>query len=194
MEPGPELEYAGFWIRVWACVIDSVLVMMVIGPLLWGAYGPEYWMSSEGPIFRGPLDVLLNLVFPAVAVVVFWIYRSATPGKMAIGARIVDANTGGKPSTSQLVGRYLGYYVSLIPFGLGLIWVAFDRRKQGWHDKLARTVVVRAKEGLRSGAGPFRSEDLKAPAQKGLRTPCPPTSSSAMRLKIATVCVPWSMH
>jgi uncharacterized RDD family membrane protein YckC len=75
--------------------------------------------------------------------VLFWIYRQATPGKMAISARIVDAKTGQAPSTRQLVIRYLGYFVSTIPFGLGLMWVGFDPRKQGWHDKLAGTVVVR---------------------------------------------------
>lgn len=73
----------------------------------------------------------------------FWVYRQATPGKMVISARIVDARTGGKPGTGQLIGRYLGYYVSIIPLLLGLVWVAFDARKQGWHDKLAGTVVVR---------------------------------------------------
>jgi len=80
---------------------------------------------------------------PAIAVVLFWIYRQATPGKIAISARIVDARTGGKPSTKQLVVRYLGYYVSTVPLMLGILWVAFDPRKQGWHDKLAGTVVVR---------------------------------------------------
>ena len=78
-------------------------------------------------------------------VVLFWVYRQATPGKIAISARIVDAETGAKPSTRQLVGRYFGYYVSIIPLMLGILWVAFDPRKQGWHDKLAGTVVVRPK-------------------------------------------------
>ena len=73
----------------------------------------------------------------------FWWAKQATPGKLLIGAQIVDEKTGGKPSTAQLVGRYLGYYVSIIPLFLGIIWVAFDTRKQGWHDKLAGTVVVR---------------------------------------------------
>jgi uncharacterized RDD family membrane protein YckC len=62
---------------------------------------------------------------------------------MAIGARIVDAETGGKPSTRQLIVRYLGYYVSMLPLMAGIVWVALDPRKQGWHDKLAGTVVVR---------------------------------------------------
>ena len=64
----------------------------------------------------------------------------------SIGARIVDAKTGDKPSTGQLIGRYFAYYVSVIPLFLGMVWVAFDPRKQGWHDKLAGTVVVRAKK------------------------------------------------
>jgi uncharacterized RDD family membrane protein YckC len=55
----------------------------------------------------------------------------------------VDAKTGGKPSTGQFIGRYLCYYLSSLLLGLGFIWVAFDSRKQGWHDKLAGTLVVR---------------------------------------------------
>ncbi len=59
-----------------------------------------------------------------------------------MAAEIVDAATGGKPSSRQLVLRYVGYYVSTVPLFLGLIWVGLDSRKQGWHDKLAGTVVV----------------------------------------------------
>jgi uncharacterized RDD family membrane protein YckC len=81
-----------------------------------------------------------------VGVVLFWMYRQATPGKMAISARIVDAQTGGRPSNAQLIGRYFAYYLSMLPFCLGFVWVAFDPRKQGWHDKLAGTVVVRARK------------------------------------------------
>jgi len=62
---------------------------------------------------------------------------------MAISAKIVDAKSGNTPSTGQLIGRYLAYYLSMIPLFLGFVWVAFDGRKQGWHDKLAGTVVVR---------------------------------------------------
>jgi uncharacterized RDD family membrane protein YckC len=87
---------------------------------------------------------MLNYILPAIAVIVFWIYKSATPGKMATKLMIVDAETGGRPSTSQFIGRYLGYYISMIPLFLGIIWVGFDKRKQGWHDKLAGTVVIRS--------------------------------------------------
>ena len=61
---------------------------------------------------------------------------------MFMSAEIVDAATGGKPGNRQLLIRYIGYYLSTIPLLLGLVWVAVDPRKQGWHDKLAGTVVV----------------------------------------------------
>lgn len=140
-----ELEYAGFWIRVWASIIDTLLLGIVVYPLLTAVYGDAYWGRTD--FIHGPMDVLISWVLPAAAVIAFWVARQATPGKMAISARIVDARTGNNPSTGQLLIRYLGYFVSSIPLGLGLFWVAFDARKQGWHDKMAGTVVVRKKAG-----------------------------------------------
>ena len=139
-----ELEYVGFWPRVGASIIDTILLATIIAPILHAVYGPDYWTDSR--LLQGPLDFLLNYALPAVAVILFWIAKQATPGKMLIGAKVVDARTGDKPSTRQFVIRYLGYYVSTIGLLLGFIWVAFDQRKQGWHDKLAGTVVVRSRQ------------------------------------------------
>ena len=136
------VRYAGFWIRVVAAIIDTLLSAITLVPILWIVFGREYFSSEE--IIQGPLDFLLTWVAPAIAVILFWIYRSATPGKMAISASIVDAKTLGRPSNIQLIVRYLGYYLSLIPLGLGILWIAFDSRKQGFHDKLARTLVIRS--------------------------------------------------
>ncbi|EAW3106662.1 RDD family protein, partial [Salmonella enterica] len=80
---------------------------------------------------------------PAVLTVILWRGFQATPGKMALRLRVLDAESGCPASTGQYIGRYLGYFVSTVPLGLGFFWIAFDRRKQGWHDKLAGTVVVR---------------------------------------------------
>lgn len=137
-----EQQYAGFWIRVGAALIDTILILIVISPILTAIYGTEYWESES--FTQGFWDVLFNYLLPAVVVTVFWIYKSATPGKMLTKLTIVDAKTGGKPSTGQFIVRYLGYYVSTIPLLLGLIWVGIDKRKQGWHDKLAGTVVIRS--------------------------------------------------
>ena len=148
-----DLEYAGFWIRIWATIIDTILLMLITFPLLVSIYGWDYLDAEKTGFIAGPEDFLISWVLPAIAVITFWIYRAATPGKMAISAKIVDGQTGGKASTSQLVGRYFGYFISGIPLGLGIILIAFDRRKQGWHDKLAGTVVVR-----RKNAGPEKVE------------------------------------
>jgi uncharacterized RDD family membrane protein YckC len=135
-------QYAGFWIRVGASIIDSILLVFITMPLLWMVYGKAYF--EAGGAVSGIADILISWVFPAVAVILFWIYQSATPGKMVVKIKIVDARSGGQPSKGRFIGRYMAYYVSAIPLGLGLLWVAFDKRKQGWHDKLAGTVVVRS--------------------------------------------------
>ncbi len=135
-------EYAGFWIRTGAAIIDTILMLIIILPILTAIYGPSYWLSES--FVQGFWDVMFNYVLPAIAVIIFWVYKSATPGKMATRLTIVDAKTWGRPSTGQFIGRYLGYYVSMIPLFLGIIWVGIDKRKQGWHDKLAGTVVIRS--------------------------------------------------
>jgi uncharacterized RDD family membrane protein YckC len=137
------IEYAGFWIRVMATLIDSVIVMIITLPIITAIYGE---VPRDGYTYlQGGWDLVINYLFPAVAVIVFWIYKSATPGKLLTKISIVDAKTGGKPSTGQFIVRYFGYFVSIIPLCAGLIWVAFDERKQGWHDKIAGTVVIRNK-------------------------------------------------
>ncbi len=138
-----ELEYVGFWPRVGATIIDTLLLGVIIWPILTAFYGESYWSSEQ--FVQGPMDFLLSWVFPAVAVIVFWVLKQATPGKMAVSAKIVDAKTGAAPTTGQCIGRYFSYFLAGLPLGLGIIWVAFDARKQGWHDKLAGTVVVRQK-------------------------------------------------
>jgi len=137
-----EQEYAGFWIRTGASIIDTTLMLIIILPILTAIYGTDYWKNES--FVLGFWDVMFNYILPAIAVITSWVYKSATPGKMATRLTIVDAKTGGKPSTGQFIGRYLGYYVSMIPLFLGIIWVGIDKRKQGWHDKLAGTVVLRS--------------------------------------------------
>ena len=146
METTETLVYAGFWWRMLASAIDQILITIAFIPILLIVYGDVSFDLSaidQGAIDQGSGDLLLSVLVPAIIVLVFWAARSATPGKMAIAARIVRADTGARPTTRQFVIRYLGYYLSLLPLGLGFVWIAVDPRKQGWHDKLAGTVVVR---------------------------------------------------
>lgn len=140
-----DMEYAGFWVRLGATVLDSLLLLVITLPLSVAVYGLAYMQRTDLLSVAGPWDVIINWIAPAAATVLFWHYWNASPGKMAFRLQILDARTGQGMSTRQAIGRYFAYLVSGIPLFLGFIWVAFDPRKQGWHDKLAGTVVVRAK-------------------------------------------------
>jgi len=139
------VTYAGFWVRAGAGLLDGILIMVITGPLLLAIYGRDYFDTEKEVFIAGPADFFISWVAPAAATIIFWLKKQATPGKMAVSAKVVDARTGNTLSAGQAIGRYVGYFVSSLPLGLGLIWVAFDPRKQGWHDKLAGTVVVRSR-------------------------------------------------
>ncbi|WP_139699324.1 RDD family protein [bacterium endosymbiont of Bathymodiolus sp. 5 South] len=139
-----EYEYAGFWIRVGATFIDVFLLSIILLPLTMMVYGDLTW-KREGLIL-GPADFLINYVLPFVATILFWLYKSATPGKMALNMKVVDVDTGEKLSVGQSIGRYFAYIPAMAILMIGIIWVAFDKRKQGWHDKLAKTVVIRKRK------------------------------------------------
>ncbi len=163
-------RYVGFWKRLLAFFIDTLILVVFIVTIAIAIYGRRYvQLASQGQTLL--FDVLVQFVLPAVAAILFWRFRGATPGKMLIGARIVSAKTLGPPSTGQLIGRYFAYIISMLP-GIvvavaiivasilsgrtdlqlwlvitpllmwGFLWIAFDKRKQGWHDKLAGTVVI----------------------------------------------------
>jgi uncharacterized RDD family membrane protein YckC len=140
-----QVIYVGFWKRLLAMLIDSVILAVVILLIALPFYGPEYFQLSKQGKTMG-FDLLVQIVMPALAAILFWRFRGATPGKMLFSAKIVDANTFGPPSTGKLVGRYFAYLVSMIGLMLGFLWIAFDPRKQGWHDKLAGTVVIQEEE------------------------------------------------
>jgi len=138
-------QYAGFWIRVAATLIDVVLLLLITVPLTLSIYGEDILLYSDQYLL-GPADFLINYSLPFFVTIIFWMYKSATPGKMILQLKILDASTGKNLTIGQSIGRYLAYFPASIIFMLGIFWVAWDKKKQGWHDKLANTVVVRNKE------------------------------------------------
>ena len=85
------------------------------------------------------LGALVGLVY----FVGFWGWRGQTPGMIPFNMQIVMADDGGKPDWVRMLLRYVGLLISIAILFLWVIWAGFDRRKQGWHDKMAGTVVVR---------------------------------------------------
>jgi len=139
-----DVVYGGFWRRFVASMIDGAIILAISLPLLFGIYGTEYFMQQGERMVQGTADFLISYVFPLVATVLFWKYRAATPGKMLLGLKIVNAADLAPLSTGQAIGRYFAYIPAALVLCIGLLWIAFDARKQGWHDKLAGTVVIRS--------------------------------------------------
>ena len=137
-----EFEYAGFWIRFAACIVDNLIIMIIFAPY----WFYNYQQMAAMPVDQMPLysagDAILHLVIGA-AVVWFWVKKGATPGKMLFGLQVRDAKTGQFISVPRALLRYFSYLISSVILCLGLIWVGFDKKKQGWHDKIAKTVVVK---------------------------------------------------
>jgi uncharacterized RDD family membrane protein YckC len=130
------VQYVGFWARALAGAIDLIVGAVVIA-IVAHLVDPHHRTAGQRL-----MEFTLDYVLPAVAILAFWFTRGATPGKMIISAVIVDEKTLAAPSRQQLVLRYFGYYVSTIVVCLGYLWIAFDARKQSWHDKIAGTVVI----------------------------------------------------
>lgn len=137
-------EYAGFWVRVGAGVIDTVFFYIITMPILLLVYGEGYWFSEA--LVLGFWDMFISYVMPFFITIWFWLRYFGTPGKMALRLKVVDAETGEALTSVQAIARYFGYFISLITLLLGYFWIGVDPRKQGFHDKLANTVVVRDME------------------------------------------------
>lgn len=125
---------AGFWIRTFAYIIDAIGISIVSGIIASIIGGGPTSTTSSG----------LNLLFGAAYFCYFW---SAQGGGQTLGMRVLNlkvVRTDGSALTiTQGVIRYLGLFVSFICIFIGVIWVAFDADKQGWHDKIAGTYVIR---------------------------------------------------
>lgn len=147
--------YMGFWARGLAFLIDNIVVFIFIIPVIRYSieetnlnledYDLQDAQQLSELLNRLLIQFSVDALFLGLIFILFWIVKSATPGKMVLGCSIVDARTLGKASNMQNIIRYFGYFVSLIPLGLGFIWIGFDSRKQGWHDKLANTVVIKGR-------------------------------------------------
>lgn len=185
--PPPPLSHlpAGFGIRALAHLIDSALWLFIVSSITIGVFWRELVEFYQDIIARAqagelvldaqpPLPVWFSVIFkyliPAVVLVWLWKWKAATPGKMILGLRVVDAVTRGRLSVGQCIVRMFGYLIPMAPLllfalapasprpllmlaaaglSLPLVWGFFSifrhPQKQGWHDRMAGTVVVQTK-------------------------------------------------
>lgn len=135
-------NYCGFWIRLLGLVIDGV-ILGVISYLLFGSQSVGCEVLPDGGFSCQFLAYSNSQILVPIAYTLgFWIWKSTTPGKMLFGMKIVDSD-GNNLTPVKAILRYVGYVISIVPLFLGFLWVAFDKEKQGFHDKIAGTHVVR---------------------------------------------------
>ena len=136
-------HYAGFWRRLGAFFIDMVLISLLLS-LLASIFGKVSLSSSYDISQLIELQRMQYFINPFLFIltVYLWVKFRGTPGKLLLGCRLVDANSGSALRVGQAVLRNIAYLASMLPLCLGFLWIVWDKRKQGFHDKIAKTVVV----------------------------------------------------
>lgn len=116
----------GFWPRVGAYLLDGLIILAI--------------QIILGLLRLSGLGILVGIIY----FIYFWTQKNGqTLGDKVLGIRVVRED--GKPiDITTGVIRYIGYIVSSLVIGLGFLWVIWDAKKQGWHDKIASTIVVKA--------------------------------------------------
>ena len=150
---------AGFFSRSVAFIIDLAIlsITQLVGSALIGSLLKFFRLAGLAADIKTYLEnSTVNLasgaVLTSLLVIVyftfFWTLVGFTPGKAIMGLKIVEKD-GTKISFGRSIVRFLSYWISLIPLGLGFFWVLWDPKRKGWHDKIAGTQVLYVPKFLR---------------------------------------------
>lgn len=134
------VEVIGFGRRFVAYLIDMVIIYAVTFCM-----GIGVGLVTDPSADPSGFDLFISCLGFILVIgyfVGFWATSGQTPGKMAMGIKVISSD-GSPVSWGKAVARYLGYIISSLVLYLGFIWIAFDAQRQGWHDKIAGTYVVR---------------------------------------------------
>jgi uncharacterized RDD family membrane protein YckC len=137
--PAAAGNYGGFWIRVVAYIIDAI-ILSIAGGIIDAIFRVNPSDTTNGGAYGAATAV--NLLISVGYFTYMWSYQGATLGQRIFKLRVVDANTGQPITIGKALLRWVGLFLSFIVCFIGVIWVAFDARKQGWADKIAGTLVL----------------------------------------------------
>ena len=125
-------HYSGFWIRFVAAILDALIIGIPVGIIGWG--------------LAFAIGVASMMYVAQLASVVLVVYldgiKGGTPGKLILGMRIVNEQ-GNYIGIPMAILRYIGKILSAIIIGIGFLMIAFTEKKQGLHDKIAKTFVIK---------------------------------------------------
>ena len=131
--PVVQAEYMGFWIRFVAAIIDAIIL------------GAIFTILSL-PAFTGAMFFPFRFLWFPLPWLYYWLFtglKGQTPGKMAVGIKVVNAEGSIPGLVTAALREILGKFISSAAFCLGYLWIAIDTEKRGWHDSIASTHVVR---------------------------------------------------
>lgn len=142
-----ELRYAGFWVRVLATFLDGIVISALVSFIML-AFGRRYGIfnvqlsSSPTNLFSSSAESMSTTIIQWAYSILMLKYYGATLGKMALRLKVVGD---GKELDwiSIILRETIGKFISGLIIGIGYLMVAWDPRKQGLHDKIANTLVVR---------------------------------------------------
>lgn len=156
--------YPSFNRRMIAATLDSLVLMVLtpvfnrLAPIDYSGMGHIAAPEGQNPAGFIALQMLSNRSFVAswmqnftlqlmtflLYSAICWYLWAATPGKMVMRMKVVDAGTNGPITPLQILLRLCGYVVSGMCAMLGFFWIGASRRRRGWHDYLAGTAVITA--------------------------------------------------
>lgn len=127
-------RYAGFWIRLVAYIIDALILGAITFP------------ATQVLASMGIGDHSTNIMSIAISWMYFAVFESSnwmgSPGKKALGLIVTDEQ-GRRITVGRATRRYFAKILSVLLLGLGMVMIAFTTRKQGLHDKMFHTLVMR---------------------------------------------------
>jgi len=164
--PAPGWEYAGFWVRTIAWIIDGFIlgfvatvfsfVVLIVAAAIGVGTAATGTLNADGTLTNEQVAVMGVTAFAAITIigialfaitvlyfVLLWVKRGATIGQSILGLRVARERDGGPIGWGTAILRYIMLMIGFWIFYLGVIWVAFEPRKRGWHDMVAGTLVVK---------------------------------------------------
>jgi len=134
------LYYAGFWMRLWAYLLDLIVISSINGILIYPVFR-LFDMPLEKTHMFAPLSIATAITFYLYFILMTKFFKQ-TIGKMVFGLKVVDLN-GGTLTWSTIVFReIIGKFISKMTLLIGFLIIAFTRKKQGIHDMIADTTVI----------------------------------------------------
>jgi uncharacterized RDD family membrane protein YckC len=147
--PAPGVSYAGAGQRLIAYIVDGFIMglivwfFIIIGTII-AAVSASGNTVNGGGVAVGGIFLLVGIAVDILWKPYWWSHGGQTPAYKMLHLRVVREQDGGPLGFGQAFLRLIGYIINDLIFGipLGFIWVLFDARRQGWHDKIANTVVI----------------------------------------------------